>query len=401
MNSSYLNRLFHSSEPLRGPEKDYYELLGVTKNASQSDIKKAYYALAKKYHPDTNKDTSAKEKFVQVQEAYEVLSDEEKRAQYDQWGSSFEEQPTGAGGFSGGVNFEGFGFGNPPDIFEHVFGFGGPKASTWGGGFSTGPHVQLNIPFMEAVSGAKKTITIDAISTCKPCNGRGTKGGTKPDKCMTCKGSGVRYVPVAAGFQVQSTCPDCKGKGVKIRSENRCHVCGGQGQVNEPRQVTIDIPAVDDEMKMRIPRQGDVPIGRSGLPGDLIVRIKVVPHDVFKRQGNNIIVEAPVPFYKAILGGFIRVPTVDGDVELKIPPGSQPEQQALMKKRGIKSINSRARGDQIVIFKVNLPTSLAPKQKELIEEFVKLSGGFSTSSTTTNSKNSFLKKLFKKLKNKL
>ncbi|CAG8467369.1 2993_t:CDS:2 [Acaulospora colombiana] len=350
-----------NAAPSRAKE-DYYELLGVPKNASQSEIKKAYYALAKKYHPDTNKDPAAKEKFVKIQEAYDVLGDDEKRAQYDQWGSDAGGFPGGFEGFSGGgfPDFGNFGgFGNN-DFFNHVF-----------GGFARGPgpgfgeplvqgsdiEMQLSIPFMDAVTGTSQTVSVEAISTCKACKGRGTKGGVNPDKCIACKGTGVRRMSIASGFHMQSTCPECDGKGTRIRPENRCPSCGGRGQVRDRRPVLIEIPAgVDDGMNIRIPKQGDMPLGVEGIPGDLIVRIQVIPHKVFKRQGSNIVVEAQVPFHTAILGGTIRVPTVDGDVELKVPSGSQPEQQVLMKKRGIKKINSQNRGDQIVVFKVKLPT---------------------------------------------
>ncbi|CAG8497148.1 6564_t:CDS:10 [Acaulospora morrowiae] len=392
-------RLFHTSAP-RQAKESYYDLLGVPKNASQSDIKKAYYTLAKKYHPDTNKDPSAKEKFVKIQEAYNVLSDEEHRAQYDQWG-------TDASNFSGAGGFEGFsggfpdfrnfgGFGNT-DFFNHVF-----------GGFTRGPgpgfgdplvqgsdiEMQLSIPFMDAINGTTQTVTVEAISTCKECKGRGTKGGANPDKCYACNGTGVRRMSIASGFHMQSTCPECDGKGTRIRPENRCTSCAGRGQVRDRRPVAIDIPAgVENGMSIRIPKQGDVPLGVEGIPGDLIVRIRVLPHKIFKRQGSNIIVEAQVPFQTAILGGTIKVPTVDGDVELKVPPGSQPEQQAYMKKRGVRKLNSQSRGDQIVVFKVKLPTSLTPKQKELIEEFAHTEG-------SSDSKDGFFKNASDKIKGK-
>ncbi|CAG8531039.1 15850_t:CDS:2, partial [Cetraspora pellucida] len=350
--------------PLRQENKDYYDILGVSKNASQSDIKKAYYSLAKKYHPDTSKDPTAKEKFVQIQEAYNILSDEEKRAEYDRWGS-----------FKG-ANFNGFAgdfrFGN---IFDHVFGGGSAWSAGFGEPFAQGTDIEmaLNISFMDAAKGATKSVFYEAIATCKTCQGRGTKAGKKRDVCTSCKGSGVRSLSVASGFRMQVTCDECGGKGTRILPENRCHTCGGKGQVKERKAESVDIPAgAEDGMRIRIPKKGDVPFDSEGLPGDLIVRIRVAPHKTFKRQGPNVFVEAQVPFHTAILGGSIRVPTIDGDVELNVPAGSQPDQQMVMKRRGIQNIGTNYHGDQIVVFKVPLPKSLTPKQRELIEEFARI-----------------------------
>ncbi|CAG8502766.1 4405_t:CDS:2, partial [Scutellospora calospora] len=339
--------------PVRQDSKNYYKVLGVSKNASQSDIKKAYYSLAKKYHPDTNKDPAAKEKFVQIQEAYDVLSDEGKRAEYDQWGGSFKDIPPGAG-----ANFNGFtGFGNPMHIFEHVFGGGGAAWSTgYGEPFAQGTDIEvvLNVPFMDAAKGATRSIIYEAVTTC----------------------SGVRSLSVASGFRMQVTCDECGGKGTRISPENRCNTCVGKGQVKERKTEAIDIPAgSEDGMRIRIPKKGDMPFDSQGLPGDLIVRLRVAPHKTFKRLDSNIFVEARVPFHTAMLGGSIRVPTIDGDVELNVPPGSQPDQQMVMKTRGIRKIGTNHRGDQIVVFKVPLPKTLTPKQRQLIEEFAQIESG--------------------------
>ncbi|GBC00827.1 hypothetical protein RclHR1_03990004 [Rhizophagus clarus] len=352
-------------------KKDLYETLGVDKKASQAEIKKAYYSLAKKYHPDTNKDPTSKEKFVQIQEAYDVLSDEEKRAQYDQFGTTFAEGgPTGAGGFPG---FEGFGgFGGSADFFDLFEGFGRRSRST---GFSTGSNIEvgLNISFMDAIKGATKTIMVESIATCKSCKGTGSKGG-KRDTCKTCNGTGVQFIQINSGFHMQTTCPECNGKGTKIPVANQCPTCASQGQVKERRPVSVSIPAgVEDGIALRIQRQGNMPLGSGGVPGDLYVRLHVASHEIFKRQGLNIHVDATIPFYTAILGGYIRVPTIDGNVELKVPPGAQPEQQARMKKRGVQQANSNYRGDQIVTFKVTIPKTLTPKQSELIEQFASIS----------------------------
>ncbi|CAG8486832.1 9643_t:CDS:2, partial [Racocetra persica] len=312
---------------LRQENKDYYDILGVSKNASQSDIKKAYYSLAKKYHPDTSKDPTAKEKFVQIQEAYNILSDEEKRAEYDKWGS-----------FKG-ANFNGFAgdfrFGNPMHIFDHVFRGGSAWSTGFGEPYAQGTDIEvaLNIPFMDAAKGATRSVFYEAVTTCKTCQGRGTKAGKKRDVCTSCKGSGVRSLSVASGFRAE------------------------------------------DGMRIRIPKKGDAPFDSEGLPGDLIVRVRVAPHKTFKRQGSNVFVEAQVPFHTAILGGSIRVPTIDGDVELNVPAGSQPDQQMVMKTRGIRKVGTNYRGDQIVVFKVPLPKTLTPKQRELIEEFARIGSG--------------------------
>ncbi|PKY39760.1 hypothetical protein RhiirA4_453010 [Rhizophagus irregularis] len=371
---NYINR--YDSEPSRQRKKDYYELLGVDKKASQAEIKKAYYSLAKKYHPDTNKDPTSKEKFVQIQEAYDMLSDEEKRAQYDQFGASFAEGgPTGAGGFPGFEGFGGFGgFSGSTDFFDLFEGFNRRSRST---GFSTGSDIEvgLNISFMDAIKGTTKTITVESVATCKPCKGTGSKGGKK-DTCKTCNGTGVQFIQINSGFHMQTACPECNGKGTKIPVANQCPTCGGHGQIKERRPVSIPIPSgVEDGIALRMPKQGNMPLGNEGVPGDLYVRLHVAPHEIFKRQGLNIHVDTMIPFYTAILGGYIRVPTIDGNVELKVPPGAQPEQQALMKKRGIQQANSNYRGDQIVTFKVTIPKTLTTKQRELIDQFVSISEG--------------------------
>ncbi|CAI2179142.1 339_t:CDS:2 [Funneliformis geosporum] len=370
LNSTFLlnqKRSFHATAISR-QHKDFYELLDIDKKASQAEIKKAYYGLAKKYHPDTNKDPKAKEKFVQIQEAYDILSDEEKRAQYDQFGSSFADGgPTGAGGFPSGADFEGFGafgFNNSNDLFSQFFrgtkgfGPGGRQPAGFGQPFVTGSDIEigLGLSFMEAVKGVTKSVMVESIAKCKSCKGLGTKGGKKPDKCKACKGTGVVFMQVASGFHMQSMCPECGGKGLRIPMANQCQTCDGQGQVKERRTVSIPVPAgAEDGMKLRMPKQGDMPLGSEGTPGDLYVRLQVSPHKTFKRRGPHIHVDAVIPFYTAMLGGYIRVPTIEGDVELKVPSGTQPDQQALLKKRGVTNVESHYRGDQIITFKVDLP----------------------------------------------
>ncbi|CAG8499257.1 3672_t:CDS:2 [Paraglomus occultum] len=330
--------------------------------------------LAKKYHPDTNKSPDAKEKFVQIQEAYGVLSDEEKRAQYDQFGSSFTgDGPTGAGGFPGANfgNFAGFG---PEDFMNQFFGATGNTFNR--GAFARGDDIEtvITVPFMEAVKGGRREITIEHVALCTNCKGFGTKNAQKPEKCSTCGGTGLQWTAVASGFHMQSTCKDCRGKGRRIRPDNKCLVCNGLGRVREKKSIFVDIPAgVDDGMSIKIAREGDVPLDVDGPPGNLYVRIQIRPSSIFKRQGSTILVDAEVPFHTAILGGYIRIPTVDGDVEVKVPSGTQPGQQAVLKGRGVRKVNTQSRGDQIVAFKVTVPKKLTPKQRQLIEEYAKTS----------------------------
>ncbi|CAG8559293.1 501_t:CDS:2 [Ambispora gerdemannii] len=324
----------------------------------------------------------------------QVLSDEEKRAQYDQYGHEFSEQPTGAGGFTssqdmGGFNFAqggagGFtsGFANT-DLFDRLFGsFGGPRA----GGFSAGYgqaftpgeifETFVDISFMDAIKGTKKKVIIEPITFCKSCKGLGTKSGKKPERCPVCSGSGMQHVSLSSGFHAQTICNSCRGKGTKISSGNRCPTCGGAGRVIERKTVDIDIPAgIEHGMRIRVPKQGNVHRDYDGPPGDLHVVVNVAPSPLFERKNQDIYYNASIPFYTALLGGFIRIPTVDGDVELRVPPGAQPEQQTRLKSRGAPKLTSTERGDQIITFKVKLPKILTPKQRELIEKFATLAEG--------------------------
>ncbi|KAG9284172.1 hypothetical protein G9A89_022946 [Geosiphon pyriformis] len=371
------NRSFHTSVN-QLQKKDYYATLGVAKDAPQPDIKKAYYSLAKKYHPDTNKDPNAKEKFVEVQEAYDILSDEEKRAQYDQYGHSFSERPTGAGGFGSSHDFEDFskfkssggGFGDPLDFMSHIF--GGSFTTGKGRGYSQGLDIEtsINIDFMEAVKGTNRTITIDPVAYCKSCKGYGTKSGKKSDRCPACSGTGMQWMTLSSGFHVQNTCRECRGKGTKVLAGNRCTTCGGAGRVKAKKVVNVEIPpGIDNKMRIQLTGQGDVPRDSDGPPGDLYVVVNVAPSSIFKRSNFDILYNANIPFYTAILGGFIRIPTVDGEVELKVPTGAQPDQQSKLKSRGVPKLNSEERGDQIITFKVNLPKNLTTRQRELMETY--------------------------------
>ncbi|KAJ3181676.1 hypothetical protein HDU87_000694 [Geranomyces variabilis] len=386
-------RSFHSSSAAAAPKRDAYEVLGVDKGASASEMKKAYYKLARDYHPDTSKDPNAKEKFIEIQEAYDILSDDSKRANYDQFGhSAFNNDggPTGAGGFGGGYNpFGGGGAGNPfaggfgggfsaggnpfgggasRSFFEDLFGGGGRA-----GGFESvgrSLKVQMSIPFMEAAKGTTKTINVKTVQKCKPCTGSGLKPGKKASRCDVCGGNGqVAYVQ--GGFQMAATCTACGGAGTRIAPDAKCRSCDGMGRVQANRTVDVQVPpGVYDGIELRLPRQGDVPLEGDGVEGDLLVKLKVSPHPVFRRDGADVLVDAKVSLDVALLGGTLRVPTIDGDVELAVPAGTQPMDRKRLRHRGVIKIDRSGgdRGDQWVTLKVELPKKLTERQVELIEE---------------------------------
>ncbi|WVZ00271.1 hypothetical protein V8G54_026340 [Vigna mungo] len=351
------SRSIHGSASLA---RDYYEVLGVSKNASSSEIKKAYYGLAKKLHPDTNKDDpEAEKKFQEVSMAYEVLKDEEKRQQYDQIGHNayVNQQSSGFGGDSGFNPFE--------QIFrDHDFvksffhqNIGGEDVKTF-----------IELSFMEAVRGCTKNVTFQTEVLCNTCGGSGVPPGTRPETCKRCKGSGVTFVQTGI-FRMESTCGTCKGTG-KIVS-NFCKSCKGAKVTKGTKSVKLDIMAgIDNNETIKVYRSGGAdPDGDN--PGDLYVTIKVREDPVFRREGSDIHVDAVLSITQAILGGTIQVPTLTGDVVLKVRPGTQPGQKVVLKKKGIKAKNSYTLGDQYVHFNVSIPNNLTERQRELIEEFAK------------------------------
>ncbi|KHN49029.1 Chaperone protein dnaJ 1, mitochondrial [Glycine soja] len=352
------SRSIHGSASLA---RDYYEVLGVSKNASSSEIKKAYYGLAKKLHPDTNKDDpEAEKKFQEVSMAYEVLKDEEKRQQYDQVGHDAYVNQESTNGFGGNSGF------NP---FEQMF---RDHVTTYWTClrkcifcFS---QTFIELSFMEAVRGCNKTITFQTEVLCNTCGGSGVPPGTRPETCKRCKGSGVTYVQTGI-FRMESTCGTCKGTG-KIVS-NFCKSCKGTKVTKGTKSVKLDIMAgIDNNETIKVYRSGGAdPDGDN--PGDLYVTIKVRDDPVFRREGSNIHVDAILSITQAILGGTIQVPTLTGDVVLKIRPGTQPGQKVVLKKKGIKTKNSYTFGDQYVHFNVSIPNNLTERQRELIEEFAK------------------------------
>ncbi|KAK9123039.1 hypothetical protein Sjap_012641 [Stephania japonica] len=350
--------------------RDYYDVLGVSKNANASEIKKAYYSLAKKLHPDTNKDdTEAERKFQEVQKAYEVLKDEEKRSLYDQVGHSAFEQGAAAGGGPGGPF--GGGFGNP---FEDFFGGGGGmndffkdffRQKGFGG---QDVKVSVELSFMEAVQGCSKTVTFNSSLPCEDCGGTGVPPGTRPETCKACRGSGTIFMQ-RGPFRLQSTCTQCGGTGKTVTSF--CKSCKGERVVRGMKTVTINvIPGIDDNETIKIPRSGGAdPDGNQ--PGDLYVTVKVQEDPVFRREGPDIHVDTVLSVSQAVLGGTIQVPTLTGDVVIKVLPGTQPGQKVVLKNKGIKTRASLSYGDQYVHYNVNIPTNLTHRQRMLIEEFAK------------------------------
>ncbi|KAK2440384.1 chaperone protein dnaJ GFA2, mitochondrial [Trifolium repens] len=356
------NSYFGASRSIHGSAslaRDFYEVLGVSNNASSSEIKKAYYGLAKKLHPDTNKDDpDAEKKFQEVSMAYEVLKDEEKRQQYDQVGhDNFINQQTE--GFGGGGGFH-----NPfEDLFRHGFGdlfnrnIGGQDVQT-----------SVELSFMEAVQGCTKTVTFETEMLCNTCGGSGVPPGTRPETCKRCKGSGVTSVQ-AGIIGMSVTCGACRGTGKIVKSF--CKSCRGVKLNKGTKSIKVDIKAgIDNNETLKVYRSGGAdPDG--DCPGDLYVTIKVREDPVFRREGSHIHVDTVLSITQAILGGTIQVPTLTGDVVLKVRPGTQHGQKVVLKNKGIKGKNSYTLGNQYVHFNVSIPVNLTQRQRELIEEFQK------------------------------
>lgn len=348
-------------------KRDYYEVLGVPRTATEDDIKKAYKKLAKKFHPDLNPDSkTAEENFKEVNEAYEILIDPNKRARYDQFGHAA--AGNDFGGFGGQGDFGGFG-----DIFDIFFGGGGG----FGGG-SQGPSPQrgadlrldLSISFEEAAFGVEKDVEIPRMENCDVCGGSGAEPGTKPQNCPVCGGSGkVRSTQATpfGQFQTVKTCHRCHGQGTII--EKACQHCKGSGRLRKQRKIHIKIPAgVDNDSRLRIAQEGEAGT-LGGPPGDLYVYIKVMPHDIFQRQNDDVICEFPISFAQAALGCEVEVPTLDGKVKLIIPEGTQTGTSFRMRGRGITKLRGYGRGDQHVRVKLITPRKLTEEQKNILREF--------------------------------
>lgn len=356
-------------------KRDYYEVLGVSKGASDDEIKKAHRKLAKKYHPDLNRDNpEAAEKFKELNEAYEVLSDKDKRAKYDQFGFAGVDPNYGAGqgGFGGG--FGGFDMGDLGDIFGSFFGggFGGSSSRSRRNAPQRGETLQQRImlSFEEAAFGCEKEITINRTESCDECGGTGAGKGTSVETCSNCHGSGVvmqtQRTPLGM-FQTQGACPNCRGTGKIIRKP--CKKCGGTGKMRKSRTLKVNIPAgIDDGQSIQLRGQGNAGVN-GGPSGDVIVTISIRPHPLFTRDGNNVICEIPISFPQAALGDTLQVPTIDGKVEYTIPEGTQTGTVFRLRGKGIQNVNGRGRGDQYVRVNIEVPTHLTDHQKHLLRDF--------------------------------
>lgn len=354
-------------------KRDYYEVLGVNKGASDDEIKKAYRKLAKQYHPDLNKDNpDAEAKFKEAAEAYEVLSDSEKRSRYDQFGHAGVDPNAGYGGGGYGGGFGGFDMG---DIFESFFGggFGGGSRQRRNGPVR-GSDIQqaVELTFEEAAFGCKRKINIIRNENCEECGGSGAKKGTSPETCSKCNGTGqmrsVQNTPFGQ-FASTTTCNACGGRGSKITDP--CPKCNGGGHIRKSRELEVNIPAgIDHGQTVSVRGQGEAG-SRGGTAGDLLITVYIKKNNVFTRDGNNVYVDVPITFVQATLGCEIEIPTIDGKVTQRIPEGTQHGTKFRLKDKGIPSIRNGARGDQYVRIIVEIPKNLSSRQREILEEFAK------------------------------
>ncbi len=352
-------------------KRDYYEILGVSRNASQDDIKKAYRRLALQYHPDRNKEPGAEERFKEINEAYEVLSDEDKRSAYDRFGhAAVGGQP---GGFSDFGDLGGF-----SDIFEEFFsGFGmrGGAATRRGPRRGEDLRYDLTLTFEEAVFGCEKEIELTRLETCPVCHGSGAEPGTSPVRCPQCNGTGeVRRVQqsILGSFVNVTTCPRCQGTGEVVHSP--CHECRGAKQVHVPRRISVRIPpGVDTGTQIRLSGEGETGL-HGGPRGNLYVVLTVQPHRYFKRRGDDIIVEVAINVAQAALGDEIEVPTLEGPEKIAIPAGTQTGRIFRLRGRGIPHLRYDGRGDQLVVIQVAVPTQLTAEQRRLFQELAKTLG---------------------------
>ena len=342
-------------------KRDYYEVLGVSRDASQDEIKKSYRRLAMKFHPDRNKDDAeAENKFKEAKEAYEVLKDEDKRSAYDRFGH---EGLRGAAGGAGGFSAEGFSdiFG---DVFGDIFGGGRRGASQVFRGADLGYELKLDLE--RAVAGDSVTIDVPTQVACEGCDGSGAEKGSDPTKCTTC--GGVGQVRMQQGFfSIQQTCPACKGAGTVI--SDPCKTCHGRGRVSRTKTLNVKVPAgVDDGDRIRLSGEGEA--GRNGgPPGDLYVEIRVTPHKIFERSGADLSCEVPVSFATATLGGEVQLPTLDGNVSLKIPGGTQSGKVFRLRGKGVTTVRDPRKGDLFARVAVETPVNLTSEQESLLRQF--------------------------------
>jgi molecular chaperone DnaJ len=353
-------------------KRDYYEVLGVTHEASSEEIKRSYRKLAVKFHPDKNPDdASSEEQFKEIGEAYDVLMDEDKRAAYDRFGH---------GAFAQGGGFRGGGFHDPFDIFREVFGGGGGIFETFfGGGANRGEDRQrgsdlrydMEITLEEAAFGVEKEIEIRKLDTCDKCAGTGAEPGSRTITCPSCGGRG-QVISSRGFFQVSQTCPRCRGAGKII--DKPCRACAGEGRVEKSGRVKLKIPAgISTGSRLRSSRNGEAGI-RGGPQGDLYVVIHVQEHSVFQRDEDNLYCEVPIPFTMAALGGDVDVPTLEGKANVKVPAGTQSSQMFRLRGKGVINVNGRDRGDLMARLIVEVPTHLNGEQRQRLEEFASLCG---------------------------
>lgn len=361
-------------------EESYYDILGVKKDASEKEINRAYRKLAAKYHPDINHEPGAEEKFKKINEAHEVLSDPQKRAQYDQFGSAGPNAGAGQGfgGFGGQQGYGDFTGGDFGDIFSQFFGGGGRRQAD-----PTAPRqgrdlqYSMTLDFMDAVFGKTTTIKYERDAQCDVCKGSGAKPGKSPETCSRCHGSGViltvRRTPLG-NIQTQTTCPECNGTGKIIKPEDQCTKCHGSGHIHERHELEVKVPAgIDDGQQMRLEHQGDA--GENGGPyGDLYIVFRVTPSREFRRDGSTIYVDQDISFAQAALGDEVMVKTVHGDVNLKIPAGTQSETNFRLRGKGVPHLNGNGNGDEHVTVHVHTPKSLNKRQKEAMMAFAAASG---------------------------
>ena len=356
-------------------KRDYYEVLGIARNASGEEIKRAYRKLAVKFHPDKNPDDArAEEKFKELGEAYDVLMDEEKRAAYDRYGHA---------AFSQGMGGRGGGFHDPFDIFREVFGGGaggGIFETFFGGGGSSDREgrqrgsdlrYDMQITLEEAAFGVEKEIEVRKLDACDKCKGTGAEAGSRAVTCPSCHGRG-QVISSRGFFQVSQTCPRCRGVGEIV--EKPCRVCDGEGRVEKTSRIKLKVPAgIADGARLRSSRNGEAGI-RGRAQGDLYVVIHVKEHSIFQRDEDNLYCEVPIPFSTAALGGEIPVPTLDGKASLKVPAGTQSGQIFKLRGKGISNVNRHGRGDLVARLLVEVPTSLNAEQRQKLEEFAGLCG---------------------------
>ncbi|MBK1667658.1 molecular chaperone DnaJ [Rhodovibrio sodomensis] len=358
-------------------KQDYYELLGISQSAGKDEIKKAYRKLAMKYHPDRNPgDQEAEAKFKEIGEAYEILSDDQKRAAYDRFGHGAFEQ--GGGGGPGGMGgFGGFGAGGFADIFDEMFGdmMGGGRRRASGRGADL--RYDMEITLEEAFQGKQAQIKVPTSVSCDSCEGTGAEPGSKPINCTTCNGDG-RVRQQQGFFTIERTCPSCAGAGQQI--DKPCKACDGAGRVHRERSLQVNIPeGVEDGTRIRLAGEGEA--GMRGAPaGDLYIFLTVKPHRIFEREGANMACRVPIPMTTAALGGTIEVPVIDGTrAKISIPEGTQSGTQFRLKGKGMTVVRSNARGDMYVQVEVEVPKNLTKRQKDLLREFEDESEGRKTS----------------------